>query len=81
MFYICCYKYVNFKLYNMKINKFKAPNPQWDIIEITCDKTGISIQKHIMNIEPHYVVFKIKENGRYFDIMEDVFEIIKKLIV
>jgi hypothetical protein len=65
----------------MKINKFKAPNPQWDITEFTCDKTGISIQKHSMNIEPDYIVFKIKEGDRYFDIMEDVFEIIKKLIV
>jgi hypothetical protein len=65
----------------MKTKVFKAPNPQWDITEFTCDKTGISIQKYSMNIEPGWSVFKIKENDKHYDIMEDVFEIIKKLIV
>jgi hypothetical protein len=65
----------------MIIKEYKAPNPQWDISELICEKTGISIQKHSMNVEPHYTVYKIKSSGNYYDIMEEVFELIKKLIV
>ena len=65
----------------MIIREYKAPNPQWDIYELVCEKTGISIQKLIMNTEPHYTVYKIKDSSNSYDITEGVFEILKKLIV
>jgi len=65
----------------MIIKEYNAPNPQWSITELICEKTGLSIQKISMNIEPYCVIYKLKDNDNCYDIMEEVFESIKKLIV
>ena len=65
----------------MKICEYKVPNQQWNVIEFTCEKTGISIQKFTMNIQPKYIIYKIKDGDNNYDIMEELFELIKKLIV
>jgi hypothetical protein len=65
----------------MIIKEYKAPNPQWDISELTCEKTGTSIQKITMNIEPCHTIYKIKDGYNCYDITEEVFELIKNLFV
>ena len=81
MFFTLCYKYVIFKLYNMKIREYKMENISFKCTELECEKTGIKLQKIDMIHKPFTTELYLVDGGKSYYILEPIFEVIKKLIV
>ena len=81
MCFICCYKYVIFKLYNMKTREYKMENISFKCTELECEKTGIKLQKIVMIHKPFTTDLYLVDGNKSYYILESIFEVIKKLIV
>lgn len=56
------------------------PNPEWLCSELECEKTGVKIQK-LTYLGKSYPIYKVVDGEDHYDIMEEVFEIIKKILI
>lgn len=67
----------------MKIKEYKLGKNFWDCVELECEKTGIRLVRMIpaSKLElTHYQLID-KNDTREYEIMPEVFEIIKGLFV
>jgi hypothetical protein len=62
----------------MILREYKMPNPMWVCNELECEKTGVKLQKLTYG---ELAIYKIKDGDNTYDIMEEVFEIIKKILI
>jgi len=67
----------------MIIKEYKHANILWKCQDFECEKTGIIAQKKTAVVKSIGNEFRLKENAesREYGISEEVFEIIKQLLV
>lgn len=56
------------------------PNPMWLCNELECEKSGVKLQKLTKTLGKPDVIYNIIDGENSYNIMEDVFEIVKKLL-
>jgi hypothetical protein len=64
----------------MIIREYNIPNPIWLCDELECEKSGVKLQKLTKTLSKPDVIYNIIDGDNSYVIMEEVFEIIKKLL-
>ena len=67
--------------HSMKVVKRKAPNPVWDSVVYECERTGITISESSLVTDPDWMSYHINDGGNNISITEEVFEVMKKLLI
>ena len=68
----------------MIIREGECPNKDWEFIEFECEKTHVRIRRSMIKTKewfPDYRIFEMDYEKHGHSISEEVFEIIKKLLV
>jgi ATP-dependent Clp protease adapter protein ClpS len=64
----------------MIAREYNMPNPAWLCSELECEKSGVKLQK-LTSWRKSDVIYKVVDGEDHYDIMEEVFEIIKKILI
>jgi len=64
----------------MIIKEFTAPNPEWDITSLECEKTGVTLHKHNLKHKGIVCYRLIDGDDINEEISEKVFESVKNLL-
>jgi hypothetical protein len=65
----------------MKVIERKAPNPMWTSVIFECERTGISISENTLITDTDWVSYHITDGGNNISITEEVFDVMKKLLI
>jgi hypothetical protein len=68
----------------MIIREGVCPNPEWEFIEFECEKTHVRIRRSMSKTikwSPDYELFEMDYEKEGKPISEEVFEIIKKILI